>query len=94
MTPTEVLSEIRKMPLPQVREVAEAVTNYLREQENWKHSPEEIERREDEFERYLLAKGTISQIPPRTMTDEEFDEFEPIEIEGEPLSEQIIRERR
>ena len=56
-------------------------------------SAEEIEAREDEFEQYLLAKGVISHIPLRTMTDEEFDEFEPIEIEGEPLSEQIIRER-
>ena len=56
-------------------------------------SKEETEAREDEFERYLLAKGVISHIPPRTMTDEEFDEFEPIELEGEPLSEQIIRER-
>lgn len=56
-------------------------------------SSAELEAREDEFEQYLLAKGVISHIPPRTMTDEEFDEFEPIEIEGEPLSEQIIRER-
>lgn len=56
-------------------------------------SAEEIEAREDDFEQYLLAKGIINHIPSRTMTDEEFDEFEPIEMEGEPLSEQIIRER-
>ena len=57
-------------------------------------SAEQIEAREDAFERKLLAEGFISSIPSRDETDEEYDAFEPIEIEGEPLSEMIIRERR
>lgn len=52
------------------------------------------EAQEDEFEGYLLAKGVITHIPARDETDDEFDRFEPIEVEGEPLSESIIRERR
>jgi len=40
----------------------------------------------------LLEKGLITEIV-KPMTDEEDDEFEPIEIEGEPLSKMIIRER-
>ena len=40
----------------------------------------------------LLEKGLITEIV-KAMTDEEDDEFEPIEIEGEPLSKMIIRER-
>ena len=58
------------------------------------YSAEEIEAREDAFERKLLAEGFISSIPARDETDEEYDAFEPIEIEGEPLSEMIIREKR
>ena len=56
-------------------------------------SVEEIEAREDDFERKLLAEGFISSIPTCNETDEEFDSFEPIEFEDEPLSEMIIRER-
>jgi hypothetical protein len=41
----------------------------------------------------MLTEGFFAHIPTRTMTDEEFDEYELPEIEGEPLSEQIIRER-
>ena len=93
MTPTEVLSEIQKLPLNDVRQVAHKVTNYLREQEQARLTAEEIEAREDEFERYLLSKGIISDIPTRNETDED-DDFEPIVFEGEPLSEMIIRERR
>lgn len=41
----------------------------------------------------LLAKGLLKEIV-EPMTDDDDDEFGPIEIEGEPLSETIIRERR
>lgn len=56
-------------------------------------SAEEIEAKEEAFAKKLLAEGFISKIPARNETDED-DDFEPIEFEGEPLSEQIIRERR
>jgi len=46
-------------------------------------SVEEIEAREDDFERKLLAEGFISSIPTRNETDEEFDSFEPIEFEDD-----------
>jgi hypothetical protein len=40
-----------------------------------------------------VAKGIISQIPPRLPDDEE-ETFEPIKVSGKPLSETIIEERR
>ena len=94
MTPNEVLSEIQKLPLSDARQVAEQLTDYLREKERHSETDEETERREDEFERYLLDKGVASHIATGDETDEEFDAFEMIEVEGEPLSETIIRERR
>jgi hypothetical protein len=94
MTPTEVLGQIRQMSLNDIREVAEQLTEYLRDKERTALATQEAEAREDEFERYLLAKGVINQIPSRDETDEDFDTFEPIKIDGEPLSETVIRERR
>ena len=93
MTPAEVLSEIQKLPLSDARQVANRLNGYLREQEQVALRDDELERREDEFEQYLLAKGIISSIPTRDETDED-DNFKPIKFEGEPLSEMIIRERR
>ena len=94
MTASDVLTEIRKLNLDEAREVAEWLENYLRERERTARATEGTEAREDEFERQLLAKGVITQIPTRDETDEEFDKFVPIEVEGEPISETIIRERR
>jgi hypothetical protein len=94
MSATEVLSEIQKLTLEEAREVAERLDKYLREQERAALAAEDAEAREDEFERQLLAKGVITHIPSRDETDEEFEEFDPIDVAGEPLSETIIRERR
>ncbi len=52
----------------------------------------EEERIEAEVLKQLLARGLIKEIPPNW--DDADEDFEPIEIEGEPLSEMIIRERR
>ena len=40
---------------------------------------------EQKFLQRLLDEGIISKIPPRWNEDDEDDDFEPIEIEGEPL---------
>ena len=48
---------------------------------------------EEELLQHMLAIGMISQLPD-TAADFDDPDDEPIEIEGEPLSETIIRERR
>jgi Arc/MetJ-type ribon-helix-helix transcriptional regulator len=47
----------------------------------------------DELHRQMLADGLISELP-NTALDIDDDQDAPIEIQGEPLSETIIRERR
>jgi Arc/MetJ-type ribon-helix-helix transcriptional regulator len=49
---------------------------------------------EDEWERRLLQSGLLTSIPPLPSGAGARREFQPITIEGEPLSETIIRERR
>lgn len=49
---------------------------------------------EEEFEQHLLKKGVISRIPPR-IRDATFDANRKlIEVEGKPVSEIIVEERR
>ena len=44
----------------------------------------------DDLHRQMLADGLLSQLPDDT---QDIDDDEPVMIEGEPLSETIIRER-
>ncbi len=85
----QVIQTIKQLPAAEQQKVLEWLKEYQRTV-NERTSEEELERKVLEN---LLAKGLISEIV-EPMTDEEDDEFEPIEIEGEPLSEMIIRERR
>ncbi len=49
----------------------------------------------DEFNRRLIAAGLITRLPdPSLDTDDDDPDDAPVPIEGEPLSETIIRERR
>ena len=48
---------------------------------------------EEQFDRFLLRTDRISRIP-RAETVDYGDDPGPIEVEGEPLSATIIRERR
>jgi hypothetical protein len=49
----------------------------------------------EEFNQHLLSIGLISSLPdPALDIDDDDPDDQPIAIEGEPLSETIIRERR
>lgn len=48
----------------------------------------------EELDRRLLAKGVISRIPPPITDFTPYQNRKPIDIEGKPLSETILEERR
>src|SRR5262245_14877894 len=57
--------------------------------------PAEKPMKRDEFNQHLLSIGLITSLPdPALDIDDEDPGDQPIAIEGEPLSETIIRERR
>ncbi len=82
----DVKRTIQQLPAAEQKELLEWFEEH--KPINEKVSEEELEAR---VLNRLLEKGLISEIPPRWDDDED---FEPIEIEGEPLSKTIIRERR
>lgn len=84
MTPQEIISAYQKLPPAQKQEIYNSVADDL----------QKPKMTEEEFERMLHAEGIIGNIPNRADYTDEDDDFDPIEVEGEPLSEMIIRERR
>lgn len=47
-----------------------------------------------DFEKRLLERGIISRIPPRIRDTDFYANRRPIEVDGKPVSEIIIEERR
>lgn len=86
MSLQEVLNEIYRMPLTEQKAIAKTLSLKIKEEsENTKLSKNEVYQ-------HLFNKGLITHIP-NGMSDTD-DDFVPLNIEGEQLSETIIRERR
>ncbi len=88
MTPTEVLEEIRKMPLSERRRLRDELDNDLSEAESNGDS------KEPGFIESMKRKGLITQMPTRKPDPEWRRNFKRVNVTGEPISQTIIRERR
>lgn len=85
----KIKEEMRELQPEELQEVRELVNSLLSE-------PAKPKMTEEEFARYLAAKGVISLPDASSLAqaEEEFDDYEPITVEGKPLSEMIIEDRR
>ena len=52
----------------------------------------EVERRDVALQEQLLAKGLLNEIKP--LSQRNLTPFNPIQVEGEPISQMILRTRR
>lgn len=86
MSVTEIIQAVEKLSPTDLAKVAEAIKRSEKQNGSSLHS-----EREAELLRRLQAKGLLKKIPVRRQTP---GDFEPVPIEGRPLSETIIEERR
>lgn len=49
---------------------------------------------EEEFAKHLYEKGIIGKPPPPITDFSHYENYEPVEVKGKPVSETIIEERR
>lgn len=85
----KVKEEVRTLAPEELQEVRELVNSLLSE-------PAKPQMTEEEFARHLAAKGVVSLPEPssREAVEAVFDEYRPIKVEGQPLSELVIEDRR
>lgn len=88
----KLIAEIRALP----REDRETIVKALSErpQDAVDSSLSEEQAADLAYQKQLLEAGLIREIRLRRRDQKAFDEYTPVEITGEPLSETIIRERR
>jgi hypothetical protein len=85
-TAQEIISTVQTLPVQMQEEIVRTLQQNLKTR-NSSPAPDE-----DEIERMLLAKGLISEIPPRSK-DKEEETFQPLKVSGKPLSETVLEER-
>lgn len=87
MSTTEILKEIRRLPLNEKETVFKTLETELQTGDDSFADEKELE-----VDRLLISKGLMREVPAGMSDDEE--NFEPIKMTGKPLSEIIIEERR
>lgn len=80
----KIKAEVKALSPDELHQVRELVDSLLTE-------PAKPQMTEDAFEQYLAAKGVIS-LPE--VADVDDDDWQPVEVTGQPLSEMIVEERR
>jgi hypothetical protein len=83
-----IIEQVRTLPLEELQRVRELVDSLL--------SEPAAPKTEEEVARHLASKGVISlpDASSRQGAEAEFDDFRPIRVDGKPLSETIIEDRR
>ena len=99
-----LLSQIKALPPEQMRQLRQQIDRELAEpgkpltrkaKPARAAAPKKKPLTRDEFNRRLLAEGRLASLPdPALDSDDDDPDDQPIALEGEPLSETIIRERR
>ena len=89
VTVEQVSSEVQTLSVEDLRKVRKLVDSLLVKKEEAKPT-----MTEEEFEQYLYEKGIIAEVKPPITDFSRYDNYKPITITGEPISETIIKERR
>ncbi|MGH9763282.1 MAG: hypothetical protein ACREDR_13495 [Blastocatellia bacterium] len=90
MSKQELLAEIQKLPVDEQRQLLQAISYNIAQGSN--STPEPMS--ETQLEHLLLEKGIILGIPASPDQEQSEDDFEPLLVDGKPVSETIIEERR
>lgn len=85
----KVIEQVKALTQEEQREVRELIDSLLQKTAE----SQEVLSPEDMLERRLLEDGLISELPTRDFDPDTYEEFEPIEVKGKPVSETIIEER-
>lgn len=83
----KIIEEVKSLTVEEQQAVKELINSLLEAQaeESTELSPRDL------LERRMLERGAISEIPSRDAS--RYEDFEPVEVKGKPLSEIIIQER-
>ena len=80
----KVIEEVKALTLDEKKKLQATLNELLA-------SPQPTEQ---DFKRAMLNAGLLSSIEPREVDLESFNNYKPADVEGKPVSETIIEERR
>jgi hypothetical protein len=87
VTVEQIENEVKQLSAEDLRKVRELVDSLLEKE------AAKPKMTEEEFAKYLYEKGIIGEPPPPITDFSRYENYERVKVEGEPISETIMRER-
>ncbi len=88
ITVEQIVNEVQTLSAEDLRKVRNVVDSILETKE------EKPRMTEEEFLKEMEAEGFIGKVPPPITDFSRYENYKPVTVTGEPISEMIIRERR
>ena len=88
VTIEQIENEVKQLSREDLRKVRELVDSLLKTEET------KPKMTEEEFEKNLVEEGFITEYKPPITDFSSYENYKPVTVTGEPISEMIIRERR
>ncbi len=88
VTIEQIENEVKQLSREDLRKVQEIVDSLLKTEET------KPKMSEEEFEKHLADEGFITAYKPPVTDFSSYEDYKPVTVTGEPISEMIIRERR
>jgi hypothetical protein len=87
-TVEKINNEFQQLSVEDLRQVRQLLDSILEKKEAKPTMSEE------EFEKHLAEEGFITEYKPPVKDFSSYENYRPVTVTGEPISEMIIRERR
>lgn len=88
VTVEKIESEMKLLSVEDLRKVGELANSLLEAKEA------KPKMTEEDFEKQLAEEGFITEYKPPITDFSRYENYEPVTVTGEPISETIIKERR
>lgn len=88
VTVEKIESEVKQLSAEDTRKIRHLVDSLLEKEET------KTKITEEEFEKQLAEEGFITEYKPPIKDFSRYENYEPVTVTGEPISETIIKERR
>ena len=88
VTVEQIENEVKQLSREDLRKVQGLIDSLLEKKEA------KLTMTEEEFEKHLAEEGFITEYKPPITDFSSYENYKPVTVTGEPISEMIIRERR
>lgn len=87
----EIIQQLKRLPPSELNELRQILATVIEEATA---EASAAQMTEDEFEQQMESKGFLRRVLPPVTDLSPYENYRPVKVQGQPISEMIVEERR